>query len=106
MKTFRLSSQDWSHEPVMAARGFLEHLRGMKVLEPGDALLLEGSSVHAIGMTRPLRAVGLSDDYVVMDVKTLRPWTAVRFPGSSYVLELPLDLDPPAVGSRLELRSV
>ena len=72
------------------------------MLDPGEALLLGRSSVHAMGITRSFRAVGLGDDYVVMDVKTLRPWTVVRFPGCHYVLELPLDIEPPAVGSRLE----
>jgi uncharacterized membrane protein (UPF0127 family) len=62
--------------------------------------------VHAMGIAQAFRAVGLSDDYVVMSIKTLRPWTAARFPGCRYVLELPLDLDPPAVGSRLEVSSV
>jgi len=90
----------------MRARGFFEHLLGLRMLRPGDSLLLRRSSVHAIGITRPFRALGLSDDYVVMDVKTVRPWTIVRFPGCRYVLELPLDTDPPAVGSRLEVSNV
>jgi hypothetical protein len=106
MRTVRLSSDDWSHEPIMAARGFLERLLGLRMLEPGSALLLERSSVHAIGMTQAFRAVGLSDDYVVMNVKTVRPWAAVRFRGCRYVLELPLDLVPPAIGTRLEVSRV
>lgn len=103
MQIVRLSSEDWAFESVMLARGFLEHLRGLRMVEPGNALLLATSSVHAIGIARPFRAVGLSDDYVVMDVKTLRPWSVVRFRTCRYVLELPLDIAPPELGSRLEV---
>lgn len=106
MKMVRLSSRDWSHEPVMEARGFFEHLLGLRSLGPGKALLLERSSVHSIGIPTTFRAIGLSDDYVVMDVKTLRPWSIVSFRGCRHVLELPIDMDPPAVGSRLEVSSV
>lgn len=106
MKVVCLSSRGWSHQPVMEARGFLENLLGLRMVEPGEALLLERSSVHAMGIRRSFRAVGLSDDYVVMGVKTLRPWSVVRFRGCRYVLELPLEVRPPAVGSRLEVSSV
>lgn len=106
MKRIRLSSGGWSHEPVMRAEGFLEHLRGLRMLDPGSAMLLDRSSVHAVGISQPFRAVGLSDDYVVMDVRIVRPWTAVRFRGCSYVVELPVDVDPPAVGARLVVSRV
>ena len=106
MKVVRLTSAQWCYEPVVQAEGFLERLLGLRMLEPGSALLLDRASVHALGMTRSFRAVGLSDDYVVMDVKTLRPWTVIGFRNCRYVLELPVDLDPPPVGSRLKVSNV
>ena len=106
METVRLSSEDWSYQPVSNARGFLERVRGMKMVGPGGAVLLETSSVHAIGFRHPFRAVGLSGDHVVMQVMTVRPWTIVRLAGCRYVVELPLDVEPPSIGTRLEVSDV
>lgn len=106
MKSVFLSSENWSYERVWHARGFLERLRGMKMVGPGQAVLLETSSVHAIGVKHAFRAVGLSHDYVVMRIVTVRPWSIVSFPGCRYVVELPLEIDPPPVGARLEVSSV
>lgn len=106
MRAVRLSSEGWCHEPVMRPEGFLERLRGLRLLEPGGAILIETSSVHSIGIKQSFHALGLSDDYVVMDVATMHPWSAIRFRGCRYVLELPFELDPPAVGTRLEVNHV
>ena len=106
METVRLSSEAWSYQPVSKARGFLDRLRGMKMVGPRDAVLLETSSVHAIGIKHPFWAVGMSNDHVVMEVMTVRPWTIVRLPGCRYVVELPLDVEPPSVGTKLDVRDV
>ena len=103
METVRLTSSCWSCEPVARALGFAEHLRGLKMIGPGQAMLLETSTVHAFGMKYPFRAVGLTEDYVVTRVVIVHPWTAARFHGCRYVLELPLDQEPPPIGEQLEV---
>lgn len=106
MKRVRLSGEGWSHQPVARAEGFADRLWGLHKLEPGSTLLLETSSIHSIGLGRAFRAVALSDEYVVMDVRTVSPWRAMFFRDCRYVMELPLDVEPPPPGTRLEVSDV
>lgn len=76
------------------------------MLDPGSALLLETSSVHAIGLSRPFNAVALNDEHLVIDVREVRPGDLVRFKGCRFVVELPIDVDPPHMGTHLEVTDV
>lgn len=69
-------------------------------------MLLETSSVHTFGMGRSLWAVGLTERYVVSEVRLMRPMRIAMFPDCRYVMELPPDVSPPPVGVRLELARV
>lgn len=105
MQKVRLSSVDWSYEPVLRAEGFLDHLRGLRGA-PGRAVLLETSSVHGIGIGGPFHAVALSRDLEVTAARVVRPWRVATFRRTKYVMELPLEIEPPRVGTVLELSHV
>ncbi len=106
MERLRLSAEGWSHEPVLRARGFRDHLRGLRGRQPGSSMLLETSSVHSFGLKTPFRAIGVTDSHVVSRVTIVRPWRISMFPGCRYVVELPMAVPPPTVGARLEVAGV
>ena len=97
-------TRGWSYGPVMEAESFADRLRGLHRLEPGASLLIRTSSVHAFGLHRSFRAIGLSGELEVVAHTIVRPWRAVRFPGCAFVIEMPVDAPPPPVGSRLEMK--
>lgn len=103
MKRVRISGEDWSLQSLMVAEGFVERLRGLLPLNASSALLIETSSVHSIGMGRPFRAVALDEALTVVAVAVVEPWRVVSFRGARFIMELPLDVDPPRVGASLEL---
>lgn len=106
MEEVCLSGGDWSHEPVLRARGFVDRWRGLRNQGAGASMILETSSVHAFGMRRPFWAVGLTERYTVSEVRMMRPGTIAMFPGCRYVVELPLNVSPPPIGTSLELSRV
>lgn len=103
MERVWISGGEWSRHPVLRAEGFADRFRGLKGLDPGTSLLLATSSVHSVGLGRPFTAVGLTDGFVVAGSRVVKPNRIARFPGCSYVLELPIDVPPPSVGSTLEV---
>lgn len=104
MRRIRLQAENWSCEPVMEAESFGDRLTGLRRLGPGESLIIRTSSVHALGMKRPFRAIGLSSDLVVIAHATVRPWRAIWFRRCSYVVELPLEVAPPPIGARMEIK--
>ena len=90
----------------MEAISFGDRFYGLRKLEPGSSLLIRTSSVHAFGFRRPFRAVGLSAELTVISHSIVEPWKAVRFPGCSFVIEMPVDAPVPPLGSRLEITDV
>lgn len=106
MEEVRLSGGDWSHQPVLRARGFVDRWWGLRSQGPGASMLLETSSVHAFGMKRPFWAVGLTEGYAVAEVRMMMPRRVATFHGCTYVVELPLDVSPPPIGTKLELSRV
>lgn len=87
----------------MEAETFAERFFGLRRLEPGASLLIRRSSVHAWGMKRPFRAVALDADFVVLAHVAVQPWKVVSFPGSAAVVELPMRIPPPPIGTQLEV---
>lgn len=106
MEALRLSGGDWSHEPILRARGFIERLRGLRGHDAGTSMLLETSSVHSFGMNEPFWAVGLTALGVVSEVRMVRPGRIVVLRDCRYVMELPLGVPPPSVGARLDVSRV
>lgn len=103
MESLRVSYDGWSLQPVFRARSFFERWRGLRGLGEGASMIIETSSVHAVGMRESFRAIGLSEDLVVAEIRLVRPWQAVRFPGCRYVMEMPIEEEAPRVGSRVEV---
>jgi hypothetical protein len=48
---------------------------------------------------------GLTNTFEVVKTREVKPWRVVNFPGCRYVLELPIDVEPPLTGETLEMRS-
>lgn len=105
MRRVRLRSEGWTSGPVLQAESFGDRLLGLHRLSPNDSLLMATSSVHGWGMRRPFRAIGLTSDLVVVAQATVRPWRMVWFRGCSYVVEMPLEVEPPPAGAQMELTS-
>lgn len=61
-------------------------------------MLFRTSSVHGIGMREPLWAVGLDAEMTVIAVRRLDPGRIVWIRGARWILEMPIDQEPPAVG--------
>lgn len=100
-----MSGDDWSPRPVFRAVSFGDRWRGLRGLDPDASMLLTTSSVHSFGLGRPFRAVGLTDALVVAGSRIVKPNRIAGFSGCSFVLELPIGVSPPRVGTRLEVAS-
>lgn len=87
---------------VEYADGFLARLLGV-FSAPTGAVLIPGRSVHGFGLRRPLWAVAVDEDGVVLEVRILNPLAVVVFRRARWMLELPLAELPPPIGDRLEL---
>ena len=87
----------------MSATTFFERWRGLRGAEPNMSLLLKTNSVHGVGMDRPFRAIGLTEEYRVVTSRVVAPGRFVRFSACTWVLETPLDVDLPQIGVALEL---
>lgn len=87
--------------PVRKATTFRARWRGLRGSDPGDSIVIPGSSVHGFGMDRPLRVVALTRDFVVMRSAVLRPNRLMWVRGAKWMIELPQDTPAPAPGTRL-----
>ena len=103
MEVIHFRADEWRSGPVLAADNFLERWRGLRGAGPDAALLLRTSSVHGMGMDRPFQAIGLSADYRVLETRQVEPGRFARFRGCKWILEIPAELAPPAMGQTLEL---
>lgn len=94
----------WESGPVVVAASGWRRLRGL--LPTSDhGLLLRATSVHGVGMTHPVWAIGL-DGRVVIGVVVLAVGAFRRHPRATAILELPLWRDPPELGDRLVVRRI
>lgn len=82
------------------AGSFMDRYLGLKRAGP---VLMRAQSVHGFGMDRPFQAVGLSSALAVKAVKMVEPNRIAIFPGCRYVLELPLSVSAPDLGTELEM---
>lgn len=103
MEVIHFRADEWKSGPVMIAASFVERWRGLRGAESEAAILLRTSSVHGVGMGRPFRAVGLSENYTVLDTRLVAQGRFARFRKCKWVLEIPADVRPPKPGQTLEL---
>ena len=106
MEVLRFRAKGWHSGPVMTANTFFERWRGLRGAAPDASLLIRTNSVHGVGMDRPFQAIGLSEDYQVMESRVVAPGGFARFRSCKWVLETPADAYPPAPGQTLELVDV
>jgi hypothetical protein len=99
-----MTSAGWSRRVVIATN-FVERWRGLR-RSSTDAMLISTRSVHGLGMDRPLLAVGLDADYRVIGWRVLSPNRIIGLKGARHWLELPVDDEPPPIGSFLEVTHV
>lgn len=99
-----LIARDWSLGPVGRPGSPWQRWRGLKARDAGSSLLIETKSVHSLGMASSFRAVALTADLEVISTRIMEPGQIARFPGCSYVLEMPVGYETPAVGTILELQ--
>lgn len=57
-------------------------------------------------MRRPLTAVGIDSDGLVIGVRTLEPNRVVTFLSARYVLEIPAGVAPPPLGAKVSIDDV
>ncbi len=103
MQRVFLKAGGWELGPVSRARSFTQRWRGLRSRNAGGGLLLRTRSVHGFGMRDPFLAVGLSDDLRVVAARVVSPGGVAYFSGCRWVLELPLEADPPPPGATLEV---
>lgn len=86
---------------VFVAETFGERLRGLIGRPPHWAMLLPGSSVHSVGMRRPIVVVALDADFRVVETTRLDPMRVFSAKASHWMVELPSDADVPRRGETL-----
>ena len=90
-----------STAPVIKADTFRLRRRGLSPRPNGRRMLFEANSVHGFGMREAVWAVGLTRDGEVIEVSRLEPRRLVWLRGAHWILELPIDEEPPRPGQRM-----
>jgi hypothetical protein len=106
MRRLEVTGEGWRYTPVLWAESRYERWRGLRGRPDEAALLIATCSVHGLGLSRPFRAIGLTDGGLVQRIRTVDPGRVALLRGCRYILELPLDVTPPRVGTRLMVRHV
>lgn len=106
MRLLELAGDGWRYTPVLWAESRYERWRGLRGRSDEIALLLATCSVHGLGLSRSFQAIGLTAGGVVSRVRTVDPGRVALLRGCRYILELPLEVTPPRVGTRLEISHV
>lgn len=88
---------------VAVPESFWERFTGLR--HRTGPMLFRGSSVHGIGMDRPLTVLAIGQDRRVLAVRPLRPGGLVLFRGAKWMLEIEPDMTAPAVGTALHFYS-
>lgn len=81
-------------------------LMGKKTMEKGEGLLLKNcSSIHCFFMRFPIDVVYLSEDWTVLEIETLKPWSlGSRIKKARHTLELAAgSVIPYIIGEKLEI---
>ena len=95
------AASGWASPPVDIAGGVRRRYVGSRGRPVAGAILIAGSSVHAIGMTTPLRVVGIDPAGRVCRREVLEPGGLVWFPECRWILELAVDHSVPLRNVRL-----
>ena len=95
-----LSHDDRCLAHVLLAHRFIDRLLGVRG-RGVSSVLLWASSVHTFGLKDPIHIVGLSDAGIVESVDQVKPRRIHRRGHRGLVLELPVLIDPPSLGSRV-----
>ncbi|HEY5889824.1 MAG TPA: hypothetical protein VIW94_03865 [Acidimicrobiia bacterium] len=103
MQSVRLVGENWAGAPAQIATSPIDYWRGIKGVAGGSALILRRRAVHTMGLTTPLRGVGLDASGTVMMVKTMWPNRFFYFPSAVYLVEFPVELQPPRPGTRIAM---
>jgi hypothetical protein len=105
MRRIRLVSDSWSSEAVQPS-SFFERLRGLIGQPHAVRLLFETSSVHTLGMTRPISVVVIGKDRRVLRAQSLQPNRVIYEPMARFILEMPDAAALPEVGALVEIVNV
>jgi hypothetical protein len=83
-------------DPVLDPSSFVERWRGKR--RHRLPMIFRQSSVHGVGMDRPLVVVGIGADMRVVDVRTLRPRRLVWMKRARLLLEMEVTAALPSIG--------
>ncbi len=92
-----LGGVDWSR--VVVAATFCARLRGLMPRPRDRGLLLRTWTVHGFGMREALRVYGIDDHGEVTTSHLLRPQRVIVSPGSTWMLEVPINWPEIPIGS-------
>jgi len=98
-RTLILSGGSWRSPPIVVATSFGDRLLGVRRAGTGG-LLVRCSSVHAFGLSGPLRIIHLEADGIVARQDLLTPGRRVKA-REAWILELPLSTPGPDPGTRI-----
>ena len=84
------------------ATSFMERLVGIRAKNV-EAVLLDTSSVHTVGVGAPIELVALDEELKVVETRTVGPNRVVWVRSARHMLELPAGSVVPGISQQLEL---
>jgi hypothetical protein len=96
-KQIELSWRGWRSGPVLVAATRRQRRRGLRPRSRGWGLLIRSRSVHGSGMEEPLWVVAFDAAGTVRGVSLLRPGGLLVDRDAHWLLELPIERDPPRI---------
>ena len=105
MKKIRLEAAGWDSVLAGHATSFRERFLGIRAKDV-EAVLLDTSSVHTIGMSRPIELVALDEELKVVETRTVGPNRVVWVRSARHILELPAGSLVPGIAQQIELIDV
>jgi hypothetical protein len=106
MDVVAVGAAKWSARSVVYSTSPFHRWRGLRSARVETSLLMKTRSVHGIGMPSAFVAVALDREMKVIGSRVVEPGTVAWFRRARFILELPPDMEPPPLDSRLELRHV
>lgn len=89
---------------MIHADSFRVRWKGLRPRAGGRRMIFRTSSVHGFGMREALWAVGLDANGVVVGVRQLNPGRIVWIGGARWIIELPIEEEPPRPGESVAPR--
>lgn len=105
MESIRIATDSWWVE-VMLAERFLDRLRGIRGVPPGQGIALRSRAIHTFGLDHCLGAFGVDGTGTVVAVDSLTPNRLFYFRGARLVVELPAGSVLPAQGETVAISHV